>query len=120
TAQVARSYINHGMLNLPQPVKLFYMGPMFRYERPQSGRYRQFHQAGFEVIGDNTPVLDAQLIIIAYYMLKDLGIDVMMQVNSLGTPSERKEYVKKLVAYLKTQVKYMDEEQQETLKQNPL
>ncbi len=120
TASIARAYINHGMLNLPQPVKLWYIGPMFRYERPQSGRYRQFHQAGFEVMGDDTPVLDAQLILIAHRICKDLGIEVKIQVNTLGKPTDRREYTKKLVAYLKTQVKYMDEYQKETLKVNPL
>jgi histidyl-tRNA synthetase len=120
TASIARSYINHGMVNLPQPVKLFYMGEMFRYERPQSGRYRQFNQAGFEVLGESSPVIDAQLIIIAHRILKELGVDVVMQVNSLGSPADRKAYTKKLVTYLKTQTKYMDDDQKETLKGNPL
>ncbi|MCC6639147.1 histidine--tRNA ligase [Candidatus Falkowbacteria bacterium] len=120
TASIARAYINHGMLNLPQPVKLWYMGPMFRYERPQSGRYRQFYQFGCEVLGEKSPVLDAQLMIMAYSFCKDLGIDVVLQVNSLGTPADRKEYVKKLTSYLKSQMKYLDEQAQETFARNPL
>ena len=65
TASVVRAYINHGMLNLPQPVKLWYLGPMYRYGRPQSGRLRQFYQYGLEVIGGADAVTDAQLILIA-------------------------------------------------------
>ncbi|PJA47389.1 hypothetical protein CO172_01655, partial [Candidatus Uhrbacteria bacterium CG_4_9_14_3_um_filter_36_7] len=64
TASVARAYINHGMLDRPQPVKLFYIGPMFRHDRPQAGRYRQFCQMGFESIGQVDPIVDAQLIVI--------------------------------------------------------
>ena len=64
TASVVRAYIQHGMIDQPQPVRLWYWGPMFRYDRPQSGRYRQFHQLGFESIGDSHPVIDAQLIML--------------------------------------------------------
>lgn len=120
TAGIARAYINHGMLNMPQPVKLWYMGPMFRYERPQSGRYRQFHQVGYEIIGEKSPVIDAQMIIVAYNLLKDLGLNVTMQVNSLGSKADRKLYKQKLVAYYKTQTKYMQEHDLENLKKNPL
>lgn len=120
TASVVRAYINHGMLNLPQPVKLSYIGPMFRYERPQSGRYRQFNQLGYEVLGDANPVIDAQLIIMAYQLLKELGIDTRIQINSLGTPAERKTYKQKLVAYYKTQAKYMQEHDLKNLAKNPM
>ena len=73
TAPIMRSYIEHGMHNLPQPIKLWYMGPFFRYERPQAGRFRQFHQFGFEAIGEGNPSIDGQIIQISYDILKELG-----------------------------------------------
>lgn len=119
TASVVRAYINHGMLNLPQPVKLSYFAPMFRYERPQSGRYRQFYQLGFEVLGETNAVIDAQQIIMAYQFLKELGIETRIQINSLGTPADRKAYKQKLVAYYKTHAKQMEPHDLENLKTNP-
>jgi histidyl-tRNA synthetase len=71
TAPVVRAYINHGMLNQPQPVRLWYTGPMFRYGRPQSGYYRQFNQLGFEILGEAKPAADAELIFLAYTFCKD-------------------------------------------------
>jgi len=103
TAQIARAYVNHGMLNLPQPVKLYYLGPMFRYDRPQSGRYRQFNQFGFEALGDIHPVLDAQIVLMTYNFLQELGLKVNIQINSIGCPLCRKEYKVQLVNYYKTQ-----------------
>ena len=103
TAQIARAYISHGMLNLPQPVKLYYFGPMFRYDRPQSGRYRQFNQFGFEALGDMHPVLDAQIVLMTYNFLQELGLKVNIQINSIGCPLCRKEYKVQLVNYYKTQ-----------------
>ena len=73
TAPIMRSYLEHGMHNLTQPVKLWYQGPFFRYERPQAGRYRQFHQFGFEAIGDANPSIDSQIIQMSYDVLKELG-----------------------------------------------
>ena len=99
TAPVVRSYIEHGMLNLPQPVKLFYIGPQFRHDNPQAGRYRQFWQFGFEAIGDDDPVIDAQMIAISYFILKDLGLDIEIQVNSVGDSISRTEYIKVLKKY---------------------
>jgi len=94
TASVARAYINHGMINLPQPVKLYYSGPMFRHERPQSGRQRQFHQFGFEIIGDESPVIDAQVIAVANNFYRQIGLDqISIQVNSIGCPNCRKNYL---------------------------
>ena len=103
TAQVARAYISHGMMNLPQPVKLFYTGPMFRYDRPQSGRYRQFNQFGFESLGNPHPVLDAQIILMTYNFLKEIGLKVNIQINSIGCTNCRKDYKAQLVSYYKTQ-----------------
>ncbi|MCD4760649.1 histidine--tRNA ligase [bacterium] len=99
TAGVVRSYIEHGMLNLPQPVKLYYFGSQFRHERPQAGRYRQLWQFGFESIGDDDPVIDAQLVIISYNVLKDLGLDIEIHINSLGHDECRAQYLKVLKKY---------------------
>jgi len=99
TASVARAYIEHGMLNLPQPVKLYYIGPQFRHDNPQAGRYRQFWQFGFEAIGDDDPVIDAQLIAISYFILKELGLDIEIHINSIGDSESRTEYVKVLKKY---------------------
>ena len=120
TASVSRAYINHGMLNLPQPVKFFYIGPMFRYDRPQSGRYRQFNQFGFEALGDINPVLDAQIIIMSYNFFKELGIDVNIQINSIGCPECRKEYKTQLIGYYKTQKADLCNDCKERLSKNPL
>ncbi len=120
TASISRAYIGHGMLNLPQPVKLFYEGPMFRYDRPQSGRYRQFNQIGFEALGDLNPVLDAQLIIISYNIFKELGLDVNIQINSIGCPTCRKEYKVQLVNYYKSQKNDLCEDCKSRLSKNPL
>src|SRR3989339_2028089 len=107
TASIVRSYIEHGMLNLPQPVKLFYVGPQFRHDNPQAGRYRQFWQFGFEAIGDNDPIIDAQLIAISYYLLKELGLDIEVQVNSVGDVNSRNEYIKVLKKYYQDNKKFL-------------
>ncbi len=120
TASVARAYINHGMLNLPQPIRTYYIGPMFRYERPQSGRYRQFNQFGFEAIGDIHPVLDAQLIILTYKFFEELGIPVNIQINSIGCPDCRKEYKTQLVNYYKTQKSDLCDDCKVRMTKNPL
>ena len=120
TAQVVRAYINHGMLNLPQPVKLYYMGPMFRYDRPQSGRYRQFHQYGLEVIGGKDPAVDAQLILIATKLFEDLGLKVKVEINSIGTAQTRQEYKVELVAYARKNKKDLCEDCARRMTKNPL
>ncbi|MBT6034677.1 MAG: histidine--tRNA ligase [Candidatus Jacksonbacteria bacterium] len=102
TAGIVRAYVEHGMLNMPQPVKVYLAGPMFRYERPQSGRFRQFHQFNVEVLGSESPVMDAETILIAHTILKELGIETSIQVNSVGSPEARAEYNKVLKTYLKT------------------
>ncbi len=101
TAPVARAYIEHGMLAWPQPVKLWYWGPMFRYDKPQAGRYRQFHQFGYEVLGSDSPEVDAQLIVMAVSLYKTFGLEVEVQINSIGCPSCRGEYLKILNRFLK-------------------
>jgi len=120
TASVARAYINHGMLNLPQPVKLWYIGPMFRHDRPQAGRYRQFHQAGFEMIGSEEAIVDAQLIVLAHCILKDIGIPITVQINSIGTPECRREYLMELVNYFRPFRKKLNEDDKRRLQKNPL
>jgi len=99
TASVARAYIEHGMLNKPQPVKMWYFGQMFRHDRPQAGRYRQFHQFGLEAIGSADPILDAQMIIMAHRMLQGLGVKSKFLINSIGTEDSRREYIMELVSY---------------------
>lgn len=120
TASIVRAYINHGMLNLPQPVKLWYWGSMFRHERPQSGRYRQFHQFGFEVVGDESPIVDAELILIAYNLYTNLGINISIQINSIGCAECRPMYYQSLIAYYRTMRHEMCEQCRKRLQKNPL
>lgn len=101
TPSLVRAYIEHGMFNLPQPVKMFWLGSLFRHEKPQSGRQRQFHQFDLEMFGDASPVVDAQLILIAYNFFSELQIDVQMQINSIGCKECRVEYSKKLMEFYK-------------------
>ena len=100
TAPVCRAYIEHGMHNQPQPVKLYYLAPIFRYERPQAGRYRQHYQFGYEAIGDNDPVLDAEVIDIAWRFLEMLGLKrLKLLLNSIGCRQCRPGYLKSLKDY---------------------
>ncbi len=101
TAGVVRSFIQHGMGSLPQPVQLYYIEPHFRYDRPQKGRYRQFWQYGVEIIGESDPGLDAQVIQLAYQIMQDLGIAHLftLQLNSIGTPESRANYIQILKDY---------------------
>ena len=120
TASVARAFINHGMLNLPQPVKLWYEGPMFRHDRPQAGRFRQFNQFGFESLGVSDSIVDAQLILIASRIFKDLGIDVTVQINSIGTPESRQSYLTELASYFRPHRNKLSEDDKRRLQKNPL
>jgi len=120
TAGVVRSYIEHGFLNQPQPVKAFYFGPFFRHDRPQAGRQRQFWQFGFEVLGDSNPVLDAQLIHISYKFYAELNLPVQVEVNSIGCPNCRPAYLKELTTILKKHRKNLCPDCQLRLTKNPL
>lgn len=120
TASVCRAYVNHGMLNQPQPVKLWYYGPNFRYERPQAGRFREFNQVGFEVIGETHPIVDAELIAVGYNLIKALGLDVSVQMNSIGTKEARASYVAKLVEYYRSHRSKICEDCKRRLTKNPL
>lgn len=100
TAAVCRAYIEHGMHNLPQPVRQFYLAPMFRYERPQAGRMRQHNQFGVEAIGDASAAVDAELIELGFRYLSQLGIsNFTLRINSLADPEERKPYLSLLHDY---------------------
>ncbi len=117
TASAARAYINHGMLDRPQPVKLWYTGPMFRHDRPQAGRFRQFYQTGFESFGVDEPIVDAQLIVMASQLFKELGIEVEIQINSIGTPESRQAYLAELVSYMRPhRSKFSDVDKKRLLK----
>ncbi len=120
TASVMRAYIHHGMFNQPQPVKLWYLGPMFRHDRPQHGRYRQHQQFGCEVLGDADAVIDAQLILIAHLFYKELGIDATVQVNSIGMPESRANYKNALVSFFRSRRNRLSEEDKRRLAKNPL
>ena len=101
TAGIVRSYIENGMKILPQPIKLYYEGPCFRYERPQAGRLRQFNQFGVEVFGDLDPLIDSSVIYLAYQIMKKLGLakNITIDINSVGCPSCRPKMKKKLTEY---------------------
>jgi histidyl-tRNA synthetase len=120
TAPVARAYIEHGMLAWPQPVKFWYFGKMLRHERPQAGRLREFHQFGFESLGSDDPMIDAQIIFISYKILKQLGLDVSVAINSIGTEECRIQYKKVLVDYFRTKRSELSDEAKKLLTKNPL
>ena len=121
TAGCVRAAIEHGWIYNNEQ-RLWYMGPMFRHERPQKGRYRQFHQAGVEVFGIATPEIDAELIILTARLWKALGIDqhVSLQLNSIGSLEARANYRSALVAFLENHQDLMNEEEKERLVKNPL
>ena len=101
TASVVRAFIEHSLGNLQSLNKLFYISPMFRQERPQAGRLRQFHQFGAEALGSTSPYLDAEMIQIAFNILKKLGLnDLTVKINSLGVPASRELYKEKLKTFL--------------------
>jgi histidyl-tRNA synthetase len=121
TAAVMRSYLEHGMHNLPQPVKLWYVGPFFRYERPQAGRFRQFHQYGFEAIGEPKSSIDGQVIQMSYDVLKELGFkNLTIEVNSIGDAECRPYFKKILTSYFKSRRSSLCGDCQRRLKENPL
>jgi histidyl-tRNA synthetase len=102
TAGVVRAYIQNGMQSWPQPVKLYYLGAMFRYDRPQKGRYREFYQIGLEIFGDSSAKSDFLSIMSAWQILKKIGLtDIIVYANSIGCPKCRPKYVNKLKKYLK-------------------
>ena len=121
TAGVVRSYIENGMHRLPAPVKLWYHGPMFRYERPQAGRQRQFHQVGVEMFGIKQPTADAEIILMATDFLKSIGLnDLEVEINSLGCPKCRADFKEKLKAVIKPYLNDLCEDCQNRYEKNPL
>jgi len=121
TAGAVRAVIEHNLLRGDTP-KLWYIGPMFRYERPQKGRYRQFHQLGVESFGSALPDADAELIAMTHLMWKELGLnnEMRLQLNSLGELDERYAYREALVAYLTDKKDQLDEDSKRRLTTNPL
>lgn len=121
TPAVVRSFIENGMANMPQPIKLWYFGPFFRYEHPQAGRYRQFWQFGFEVFGEASSVIDAQLIQIFYNILRELKIkNLVVEVNSIGDSQCRPYYKKLLANYFKSRESSLCTDCKRRLKENVL
>lgn len=121
TAGVVRSFIENGMARLSAPVKLWYKGPMFRYERPQAGRQRQFHQVGVEMFGIKEPTADAEAIMLAVDYLNSLGLnDLEVEINSLGCPKCREEYKNKIKEVLKPEFENLCEDCQNRYEKNPL
>ena len=121
TACCVRACEEHGLL-YNQTQRLWYMGPMFRYERPQKGRYRQFHQIGVETFGMDGPDIDAEVLLLSARILRELGVAsfVTLQINSLGDSASRAKYKNALVAYLETHKEQLDADSQRRLTTNPL
>ena len=121
TAGVARSFISEGLAQ-QIPLKYFYAGPMFRRERPQKGRLRQFHQVGIELIGVASPAADIDVIAAGYRVLSDLGLreQVTLELNTLGDPESRENYRNALIAYLTPHLGNLSTESQERFRRNPL
>ena len=120
TASVVRSVLQHGLLSHGSQ-KLWYCGPMFRYERPQAGRQRQFHQIGVEWLGVGSARSDAEVIALAWDLLLDLGVSGLeLQINSLGTTDDRQRYRAELVAWLQARAERLDPDSQQRLTTNPL
>ncbi|MBU5463867.1 histidine--tRNA ligase [Anaerotignum sp. MSJ-24] len=121
TAGVARSFIEHGMYNNPQPTRRFYIGPMFRYENTQKGRQRQFHQFGVEMLGSYSPALDAEAISVVAELLKRLGIkDVELRINSLGCNECRQRYNTALKEYIGSNIDKLCDDCKSRFDKNPL
>jgi len=121
TAGVCRALISNGLTqSLPQ--KVFYAGPMFRYERPQKGRYRQFHQIGAELIGPAEPLADAEIIALGWQVLRALGVDgdTVLELNTLGDAASRNAYREALVAYFSAHRNALSADSQDRLERNPL
>ena len=120
TAGVVRAAVEHNML-YDGGKRLYYMGPMFRHERPQRGRYRQFHQIGAEALGFGGPEVDAELILLAHALWQALGLkDVRLELNSLGQPPERKQHRAALIGYFEQHLDQLDEDAKRRLHSNPL
>ncbi|HVD41296.1 MAG TPA: histidine--tRNA ligase [Solirubrobacterales bacterium] len=121
TASICRAYLEHGMHKLAQPVKLSYLGPFFRHERPQAGRYRQFHQLGIECIGTDSPLADAEVIMLLSDLLGELGVPgVELRLGSLGSFESRRAYLEDLKAHLRAHEGELSQDVRERIDVNPL
>jgi histidyl-tRNA synthetase len=123
TLPIARVYCQYGLFNKPQPVKLYYFGPFFRHEKPQLGRYREFYQLGWEIIGENSPVLDAQIINIGYNFLEEIGFknkEILIYLNSLGCEKCQNNYLTALKKYYRPKLKKVCSNCRERYQKNPL
>src|SRR5919204_468172 len=121
TAPIARAYLEHGMHRLPQPVKLWYSGPFFRHERPQAGRFRQFSQIGAEAIGSDSPLVDAELVMLLDELLRSLEVsDLRLRLGSLGSVEGRASYRRELADYLRAHERELARDVRERIDQNPM
>ncbi len=121
TPGIIRAYLEHGMQSLPQPIKLYSTGPLFRYEHPQAGRYRQFNQFNIEIIGEKSPAVDAQVIQIFYNILTELKLKkIIIEINSIGDNQCRPYYKKLLASYFRTREHALCPDCRRRLKENPL
>ena len=121
TPPVCRAYVQHGMHNLPQPVKLYYISPIFRYDRPQAGRYRQHYQFGYEAIGEDDPAIDAEVIDMAWRFYKSLGlVNISLQLNSIGCRECRPGYLTVLKNYYTKHTAQLCTDCKTRLEKNPL
>jgi len=121
TAPVCRAYLEHGLSNLPQPVRLYYLATIFRYERPQAGRYRQHYQFGFEAIGDAEPALDAEVIEMAWRFFQSLGLNhLCLQLNSIGCEACRPAYLESLKDYYSAHMAGLCSDCKARIARNPL
>lgn len=123
TAPVVRSYVENKLFapEVQKPAKFYYMGPMFRYERPQAGRLRQFHQIGVECFGSSNPATDVETIAMAYHFFEELGIqNIRLHLNSLGNPESRATYRQALIDYLTPLKEQLSKDSQRRLEENPL
>lgn len=121
TAPVCRAFIEHGMHNAPLPLRLFYICPIFRYERPQSGRYRQHHQFGMELLGNELPEADAEIISAAWELLKNLGLqNLNLLVNSIGDSNCRPKYMQNLISFYSDKISSLCKDCQRRFQNNPL
>lgn len=121
TAPICRAYIEHGMYSMPQPVRLFYFCPVFRYDRPQAGRFREHHQFGVEIIGESDATVDAEVIHLGWTLLSNLGLkNLKLSINSIGDYEERKAYVIALRDYYGEHVAFLCRDCKYRLEKNPL
>lgn len=121
TAPVCRAYLEHGMHNLPQPVKLYYLASIFRYDRPQAGRYRQHEQFGWEALGSDAPALDAEVIQMSWELYQLLGLKgLTLQLNSIGCAQCRPAYVEELRRFYEGKARHLCRDCQSRLLRNPL